>query len=128
MLNYKCCLQIALRIMALRLEEKVYRQSLKLKTQEKREKLQELVRNDQDNEDKRWRKRSLRILNTLRCINQSGVNSVSFWGLCKNSDRKQVAAKFYSFLVLKKQLAIELTQPAPYADIIATVGPKFYTI
>ncbi|XP_067410690.1 double-strand-break repair protein rad21-like protein 1 isoform X2 [Emydura macquarii macquarii] len=80
----------------------------------------ELVRNDQDNEEKKWSKRTLRILNTLQCINKSGVNSFSFLKLCKNSDRKEVAAKFYSFLILKKQLAIELTQPAPYADIIAT--------
>uniref|UniRef100_A0A674HW97 Rad21/Rec8-like protein C-terminal eukaryotic domain-containing protein n=1 Tax=Terrapene triunguis TaxID=2587831 RepID=A0A674HW97_9SAUR len=57
-----------------------------------------------------------------------GIYSVSFLELCKNNDRKQVSAKFYGFLVLKKQLAIELTQCAPYADIIATVGPKFHTI
>ncbi|XP_038225933.1 double-strand-break repair protein rad21-like protein 1 [Dermochelys coriacea] len=88
----------------------------------------DMVRNDQDSEERRWSKRTLRILNTLRYINKSGVSSVSFLKLCKNNDRKQVSAKFYSFLVLKKQLAIELTQCAPYADIIATVGPKFHTI
>ncbi|XP_026508671.1 double-strand-break repair protein rad21-like protein 1 [Terrapene carolina triunguis] len=88
----------------------------------------EMVRNDQDSEERRWSKRTLRILNTLRYINKSGVSSVSFLELCKNNDRKQVSAKFYGFLVLKKQLAIELTQCAPYADIIATVGPKFHTI
>ncbi|CAM2102259.1 unnamed protein product [Caretta caretta] len=88
----------------------------------------DMVRNDQDSEERRWSKRTLPILNTLRNINKSGVSSVSFLKLCKNDDRKQVSAKFYSFLVLKKQLAIELTQCAPYADIIATVGPKFHTI
>uniref|UniRef100_K7GDL7 RAD21 cohesin complex component like 1 n=1 Tax=Pelodiscus sinensis TaxID=13735 RepID=K7GDL7_PELSI len=88
----------------------------------------ELVKNDQDSEERRLRKRTLKILNTLRYISKSGESSVSFRELCKNNDRKQVAAKFYSFLVLKKQLAIELTQRAPYADIVATVGPKFHTI
>ncbi|EMP33269.1 Double-strand-break repair protein rad21-like protein 1 [Chelonia mydas] len=80
----------------------------------------DMVRNDQDSEERRWSKRTLPILNTLRYINKSGVSSVSFLKLCKNDDRKQVSAKFYSFLVLKKQLAIKLTQCAPYADIIAT--------
>ncbi|XP_039353215.1 double-strand-break repair protein rad21-like protein 1 [Mauremys reevesii] len=88
----------------------------------------EMVRNDQDSEERRWSKRTLQILNILRYINKSGVSSISFLELCKNNDRKQVSAKFYSFLVLKKQLAIELTQCAPYADIIVTVGPKFHTI
>uniref|UniRef100_A0A8C3XIN4 RAD21 cohesin complex component like 1 n=1 Tax=Chelydra serpentina TaxID=8475 RepID=A0A8C3XIN4_CHESE len=91
-------------------------------------KVYEMVSNDQDSEERRWSKRTLQILSTLRYINKSGVSSVSFLELCKNNDRKQVSAKFYSFLVLKKQLAIELTQCAPYADIIATVGPKFHTI
>ncbi|XP_074867510.1 double-strand-break repair protein rad21-like protein 1 [Carettochelys insculpta] len=88
----------------------------------------ELVKIDQDTEERMWSRRALQILNTLRYFNKLGESSVSFLELCKNNDRKEVAAKFYSFLVLKKQLAIELTQCAPYADIIATVGPKFHTI
>ncbi|EAX10641.1 syntaphilin, isoform CRA_a, partial [Homo sapiens] len=60
--------------------------------------------------------------------NKMGMQSFSLMKLCRNSDRKQAAAKFYSFLVLKKQLAIELSQSAPYADIIATMGPMFYNI
>jgi chromatin segregation and condensation protein Rec8/ScpA/Scc1 (kleisin family) len=55
-----------------------------------------------------------------------GMQSFSLKELCRNSDRKQAAAKFYSLLVLKKQQAIELSQHAPYADIIAMVGPMFY--
>ena len=55
-----------------------------------------------------------------------GMQYFSLMKLCRNSDRKQTAAKFYSFLVLKKQQAIELSQSAPYADIIATVGPMFH--
>ncbi|XP_006274319.2 double-strand-break repair protein rad21-like protein 1 isoform X1 [Alligator mississippiensis] len=89
---------------------------------------QELIRNDQDSEEKRWSKRTLQILNTLQHVSNSGVKSFSLLELCQSNDRKQVAAKFYSFLVLKKQLALELSQSAPYADIIASMGPKFNTI
>ncbi|KAB1262254.1 Double-strand-break repair protein rad21-like protein 1 [Camelus dromedarius] len=60
--------------------------------------------------------------------NKMGMQYFSLMNLCRNSDRKQAAAKFYSFLVLKKQQAIELSQSAPYADIIATVGPMFHTM
>ncbi|EPQ13034.1 Double-strand-break repair protein rad21-like protein 1 [Myotis brandtii] len=51
---------------------------------------------------------------------KTGMKCFSLMTLCRNSDRKQAAARFYSFLVLKKQRAIELSQSAPYADIIAT--------
>ncbi|EPY75087.1 hypothetical protein CB1_001812006 [Camelus ferus] len=60
--------------------------------------------------------------------NKMGMQYFSLMNLCRNSDRKQAATKFYSFLVLKKQQAIELSQSAPYADIIATVGPMFHTM
>lgn len=59
---------------------------------------------------------------------KTGADSVSLLELCRNNNRKQAAAKFYSFLVLKKQQAIEVTQAAPYSDIIATAGPKFHQI
>uniref|UniRef100_A0A8C4J781 Rad21/Rec8-like protein C-terminal eukaryotic domain-containing protein n=2 Tax=Dromaius novaehollandiae TaxID=8790 RepID=A0A8C4J781_DRONO len=61
-------------------------------------------------------------------MNKSGVNSFSLLELCQKNNRKEAAAKFYIFLVLKKQLVIELTQSAPFADITATVGPKFNTL
>nr|XP_013808677.1 PREDICTED: double-strand-break repair protein rad21-like protein 1 [Apteryx mantelli mantelli] len=61
-------------------------------------------------------------------MNKSGVNSFSLLKLCQKNNRKEVAAKFYIFLVLKKQLVIELTQSAPFADITATVGPMFNTL
>lgn len=59
---------------------------------------------------------------------KTGADSVSLHELCRNNNRKQAAAKFYSFLVLKKQQAIEVTQTAPYNDIIATAGPRFHLI
>lgn len=47
---------------------------------------------------------------------------------CAETQTKAAAAKFYSFLVLKKQQAIELTQEELYSDIIATPGPRFHII
>ncbi|XP_045151273.1 double-strand-break repair protein rad21-like protein 1 isoform X2 [Echinops telfairi] len=84
------------------------------------------LENEQNIEAERWNRRILRLLNSLRESNKMGIQAFSLMKLCRNSDRKQAAAKFYSFLVLKKQQAIELSQNTPYADIIATVGPMFY--
>nr|XP_044604542.1 double-strand-break repair protein rad21-like protein 1 isoform X3 [Equus asinus] len=86
----------------------------------------ESLENEQNIEAEKWNRRILRMLNSLRESNKMGMQYFSLMKLCRNSDRKQTAAKFYSFLVLKKQRAIELSQSAPYADIIATVGPMFH--
>ncbi|XP_003802690.1 double-strand-break repair protein rad21-like protein 1 [Otolemur garnettii] len=86
----------------------------------------ESPRNSQHIEAERWNRRIHQILNSLRESNKMGMQSFSLMKLCINSDRKQAAAKFYSFLVLKKHQAIELSQSAPYADIIATMGPMFH--
>ncbi|XP_006881463.1 PREDICTED: double-strand-break repair protein rad21-like protein 1 [Elephantulus edwardii] len=86
----------------------------------------ESLGDEQTIEAERWNRRTLQLLKSLRESNKMGIQSFSLMKLCRNSDRKQTAAKFYSFLVLKKQRAIELSQHAPYADIIATVGPMFY--
>uniref|UniRef100_A0A8D1ECY2 Syntaphilin n=1 Tax=Sus scrofa TaxID=9823 RepID=A0A8D1ECY2_PIG len=86
----------------------------------------ESLGNEQNIEAERWNRRILQMLNRLRESNKMGMQYFSLMKLCRNSDRKHAAAKFYSFLVLKKQRAIELSQSAPYADIIATVGPMFH--
>ncbi|XP_006207460.2 double-strand-break repair protein rad21-like protein 1 isoform X1 [Vicugna pacos] len=88
----------------------------------------ESLGNERNIEEERWNRRILQVLNSLRESNKMGMQYFSLMNLCRNSDRKQAAAKFYSFLVLKKQQAIELSQSAPYADIIATVGPMFHTM
>ncbi|KAM5220062.1 double-strand-break repair protein rad21-like protein 1 isoform 3-T3 [Hipposideros larvatus] len=85
----------------------------------------ESLGNEQNPEIERWNRRMLQMLSSLRDSNKMGMQFFSLMTLCRNSDRKEVAAKFYTFLVLKKQRAIELSQRAPYADIIATVGPMF---
>ncbi|KAM4819393.1 double-strand-break repair protein rad21-like protein 1 [Thomomys bottae] len=72
--------------------------------------------------------RAHQILKTLRESNKKGKESFSLKELCKNSNRKQAAAAFYSLLVLRKEQAIEVSQSAPYEDIIATVGPRFHDL
>ncbi|XP_041867442.1 RAD21 cohesin complex component b isoform X2 [Melanotaenia boesemani] len=84
---------------------------------------------DQDQEERRWNKRTQQMLHGLqRVMAKTGAQSVSLLDLCRNNNRKQAAAKFYSFLVLKKQQAVELVQEEPYSDIIATPGPRFHII
>ncbi|XP_011382831.1 double-strand-break repair protein rad21-like protein 1 [Pteropus vampyrus] len=86
----------------------------------------ESLGNEQNIETEIWNRRILQMLYSLRESNKTGMQLFSLMTLCRNSDRKQAAAKFYTFLALKKQRAIELSQSAPYADIIATVGPMFH--
>ncbi|KAL0963328.1 hypothetical protein UPYG_G00304740 [Umbra pygmaea] len=85
---------------------------------------------NQDQEEKRWNKRTQQMLHGLqRVMAKTGAEQVSLLELCKNNNnKKQAAAKFYSFLVLKKQQAIELSQAEPYSDIIATAGPRFHLV
>ncbi|XP_010611210.1 double-strand-break repair protein rad21-like protein 1 [Fukomys damarensis] len=87
---------------------------------------EESLENEQNSEAERWSQRFFQTLNSLRESNKMGMQSFSLKKLCRNSDRIQAAAKFYSFLILKKHQVIELSQSAPYADIIATVGPMFH--
>ncbi|ELK35524.1 Double-strand-break repair protein rad21-like protein 1 [Myotis davidii] len=90
--------------------------------------IEESLGSEQNIEAKRWNRRIHQLLNDLRESHKTGMKCFSLMTLCRNGDRKQAAARFYSFLVLKKQRAIELSQSAPYADIIATVGPMFHKI
>ncbi|KAL4616914.1 hypothetical protein GN956_G22101 [Arapaima gigas] len=99
------------------------------KDDEEEEEEEEGQGGDQDQEEKRWNKRTQQMLHGLqRVMSKTGVQSISLLELCRNNNRKQAAAKFYSFLVLKKQQAIEVTQTEPYSDIIATPGPRFHNI
>ncbi|KAK1134970.1 hypothetical protein K0M31_007736 [Melipona bicolor] len=43
------------------------------------------------------------------------------------NNRKQVAQKFYTLLVLKKFQVLELNQDYPYTEIVVSKGPKFET-
>ncbi|XP_031442128.1 RAD21 cohesin complex component b [Clupea harengus] len=84
---------------------------------------------DQDQEERRWNKRTQQMLHGLqRVLAKTGAESISLLELCRSNNKKQAAAKFYSFLVLKKQQAVELSQAEPYSDIIATPGPRFHIV
>ncbi|XP_042656714.1 double-strand-break repair protein rad21-like protein 1 isoform X2 [Tyto alba] len=85
----------------------------------------ELTRNGKDSEEIKWSKRTLQLVKTLQHLRTSGVRTFSLRELCRGNSRKEAAAKFYIFLVLKKQSVVELRQSAPFADITATVGPAF---
>ncbi|NXW33635.1 RAD21 protein, partial [Phaetusa simplex] len=101
----------------------------KEKEEEEEEEEEDGTGGDQDQEERRWNKRTQQMLHGLqRALAKTGAESISLLELCRNTNRKQAAAKFYSFLVLKKQQAIELTQEEPYSDIIATPGPRFHII
>ncbi|XP_053814848.1 double-strand-break repair protein rad21-like protein 1 isoform X1 [Vidua chalybeata] len=84
---------------------------------------QTMTRND--NEEIRWGKRTLQLQKTLQQLKRSGVCSFSFRELCRRNNRKEAAATFYIFLVLKKQEVLKLQQPEPFADLTATAGPMF---
>ncbi|KAL0962482.1 hypothetical protein UPYG_G00340600 [Umbra pygmaea] len=84
---------------------------------------------DQDQEERRWNKRTQQMLHGLqRVMAKTGAQQIGLLDLCRNNNKKQAAAKFYSFLVLKKQQAVELSQTEPYSDIIATPGARFHLI
>ncbi|KAM7038374.1 double-strand-break repair protein rad21-like protein 1 isoform 2-T2 [Acridotheres tristis] len=81
--------------------------------------------NKETSEEIRWGKRTLRLQKTLQQLKRSGVCSFSFRKLCQRNNRKEAAAVFYIFLVLKKQQVLELQQHEPFADLTATAGPMF---
>ncbi|XP_066054949.1 double-strand-break repair protein rad21-like protein 1 [Chamaea fasciata] len=85
----------------------------------------EQTRTRKDSEEIRWGKRTLRLQKTLQQLKRSGVCSFSFRELCRRNNRKEAAATFYIFLVLKKQLVLKLWQDEPFADLTATAGPMF---
>ena len=67
------------------------------------------------------------MLTTIRA-RLNNETSVHFNDLTSRLYRKQVAAKFYTLLVLKKQQAIEVKQYEPFADIEISRGPEFEAV
>ena len=53
------------------------------------------------------------------------LHSVSFSSVTTKCDRKQVAARFYTCLLLAKEGVIVVEQSEPYAEIHIQKGPKF---
>ena len=57
-----------------------------------------------------------------------GESSVGFSELVSRNNRKQVASKFYTLLVLKKMQAVEVEQKEAFGDILISQGPKFEVV
>uniref|UniRef100_A0A4W5NNX2 RAD21 cohesin complex component like 1 n=1 Tax=Hucho hucho TaxID=62062 RepID=A0A4W5NNX2_9TELE len=85
---------------------------------------QSMVDSQDDFEEKRMTSRAQKLLNDLKIQNSNTMFSLKT--LCERNSRSQAAATFFCLLVLKKQQALDLHQSEPYADIIATPGPRFY--
>jgi cohesin complex subunit SCC1 len=68
--------------------------------------------------------RSGQLLNSIRESLETRRH-VPFANLVTSNTRKQVAVKFYTLLVLKKQQAIEINQKEAYVDIRVSKGPQF---
>ncbi|XP_074536635.1 double-strand-break repair protein rad21-like protein 1 [Halichoeres trimaculatus] len=79
----------------------------------------------QDFAERKITRRAQSLLETLKDQSE-GNTTFSLEALCRGGSRCRAASTFFCFLVLKKQQALDLCQRAPYEDIIATPGPKFY--
>jgi len=78
-------------------------------------------------EEQRWNKRSQQMLVALNRYLQRH-EFVTFKQMAPPSSahsRKQAAAKFYTFLVLKKMEAVNVAQDREYGDIMISRGTKF---
>lgn len=63
-----------------------------------------------------------------RQIDQDALCPIKFSDLVRFNTRKQVAQKFYTFLVLKKQQAVELTQEHAFGELLISRGPKLDSV
>lgn len=54
-------------------------------------------------------------------------DQIPFTEMTVRNNKKQVAQKFYTLLVLKKNQALELSQSHSFAEIMVSQGPKFDT-
>jgi len=78
-------------------------------------------------EERRWNQRSQHMLTVLnRALRRH--DNVLFQKIVVSNNRKQVASKFYTFLVMKKLEAIDLNQLEPYGDIVISKGRTFSSI
>lgn len=75
-------------------------------------------------EERILNKRTVHMLHMVRAPLEAG-RQVRFSDVARGGNRKQVAQKFYTFLVLKKQQAVELRQDGAFAELFIERGPKF---
>lgn len=78
-------------------------------------------------EERILNKRTTHMLHVIkRCLERG--TKVPFSAIAREKKRKVVAQKFYTFLVLKKQQAVELEQSEPYGELYISRGPNFDSI
>ncbi|XP_028966864.1 double-strand-break repair protein rad21-like protein 1 [Galendromus occidentalis] len=77
-------------------------------------------------EERIQNRRTVQLLKHVKPVLDSG-KPIRFADLVRHNSRKQVAQKFYTFLVLKKQQAVELTQQQAYDELYISTGPKYHT-
>lgn len=82
----------------------------------------------EDQEERRWNKRTQQMMHILSRHIIEPQDTTTFKTLVGRNNRKQVASKFYTFLVLKKMQAIEVQQNEPYGDITISRGPRYETV
>lgn len=74
-----------------------------------------------------WGRRSTQMQHILR-RKLDASDTIQFGQLTARNNRKQVASKFYTILVLTKAQSIGVEQRQPYGDIEITKGPAFECI
>merc|ERR1711881_505912 len=67
-------------------------------------------------EDRVLNKRAAHLNNILKSKLQNDSESLTLQSMTRRNNRKQVAQKFYSLLVLQKAMAVELNQNKCYDD------------
>jgi len=83
----------------------------------------------EEQEERRWNKRTQQLLHYInKSMDESPKEVASFHSMLHRNNRKQVASKFYTLLVLKKQQSIDVMQEEPYGDILITKGPRYEVI
>ncbi|XP_022103586.1 double-strand-break repair protein rad21 homolog isoform X1 [Acanthaster planci] len=83
--------------------------------------------NTEEREERILNKRAHQMLTSIRS-RLAKEDTLTFSDMTRKQTRKQVAAKFYTLLVLKKQQAVNVQQISTFADINITPGPAFNTI
>ena len=79
---------------------------------------------DEQFESRRWTKRTQQVLHTLK-RDFKKKNTVDFDTLCVKTNRKQVAYKFYSCLLLSREGTVEVQQKAPFGSLQIRKGPRY---
>ena len=76
-------------------------------------------------EDRVLNKRAAHLNNILKSKLHDNTQSLTLSAMTRRNNRKQVAQKFYSLLVLQKVMAVELTQNKCYGELSVSRGPRF---